>query len=180
MNPKRPPTGATIAGATLLALTLAAAAGPAAPVAPAARAPEIVSDTWINSPPQTLASLKGRVVLVEFWTFACQNCRNVEPYVKRWHERYAEKGLFVIGVHSPEFPNEADVGNVRRYVQEHEIRHAIALDNDFANWKRYGNRYWPALYLIDKQGFIRYVTVGEGGYDLTETRLKELLAASAE
>ncbi len=139
-------------------------------------APEIASETWINSPPRTLAALRGQVVLVEFWTFDCYNCRNVEPYVKRWHERYAPRGLVVVGVHSPEFSHERDVANVRRYVSENGIRHAVVLDNDFAIWNRYQNRYWPAMYLVDKQGVIRYVRIGEGGYGETERRIEQLLA----
>ncbi len=139
-------------------------------------APEITSTTWINSLPRTLAALRGQVVLVEFWTFDCYNCRNVEPYVKQWHERYAARGLTVIGVHSPEFDRERDVANVRRYVSENGIRHAVVLDNDFAIWNRYQNRYWPAMYLVDKQGVIRYARIGEGGYGETERRIEQLLA----
>jgi len=127
------------------------------------KAPDFASSVWINSEPQSVADLRGKVVLVEFWTFGCYNCRNVEPYVKEWHEKYAGQGLVVIGVHSPEFKYEHKVENVKRYVEEHHITYAVPIDNDFSNWNRYGNRYWPALYLIDKQGVIRYVRVGEGG-----------------
>jgi len=115
------------------------------------KAPDITNETWLNSAPLHLPDLKGKVVMVEFWTFGCYNCRNVEPYVKQWHQKYVDKGLMVIGVHSPEFS------------YEHDIRFPIPIDNDFSTWNRYGNRYWPALYLIDKQGVIRHVRIGEGG-----------------
>src|SRR3990172_3211337 len=139
-------------------------------------APELANDTWLNSAPLRLADLKGKVVMVEFWTFGCSNCRNVEPYVKQWHEKYAPQGLVVIGVHAPEFSHERDINNVKRYVQEHDIRYPIAIDNDFATWKKYNNRYWPAMYLIDKQGQIRYVSIGEGEYEQRERQIQALLA----
>jgi thiol-disulfide isomerase/thioredoxin len=139
-------------------------------------APDIVSQTWLNSEPTPMAELKGKVVLVEFWTFGCYNCRNVEPYVKDWHKKYAGQGLVVIGVHSPEFNYEKDIQNVKRYLGDHDIRYAVAIDNDFVTWDRYGNRYWPAMYLIDKQGIIRYTRFGEGGYFQTERQIEALLA----
>jgi thiol-disulfide isomerase/thioredoxin len=139
-------------------------------------APEIANDTWVNSEPPRLSGLRGKVVLIEFWTFGCYNCRNVEPYVKEWHKKYSDKGLVIIGVHSPEFSHERAIENVKRYVNEHAIRYAVAIDNDFATWKRYGNRYWPAMYLIDKKGVIRYIRIGEGGYRQTEEQILGLLA----
>jgi len=139
-------------------------------------APEIVSPVWLNSPPLRLADLKGKVVMVEFWTFGCSNCRNVEPYIKQWHDNYAARGLTIIGVHSPEFEHEGKIENVKRYIAEHHIRHAVALDNDFSIWKSYHNRFWPALYLIDKQGIIRYTHIGEGHYAETEWQIQALLA----
>ncbi len=139
------------------------------------KAPDFAGSVWINSGPQSVADLRGKVVLVEFWTFGCYNCRNVEPYVKEWHKKYADQGLVVIGVHSPEFRYERDVKNVKRYADEHGLTYAIPIDNDFAIWNRYGNRYWPAMYLIDKQGVIRYVRIGEGGYRETEGLLRSLL-----
>ena len=139
------------------------------------KAPEIVSQTWLNSAPIRLVDLKGKVVMIEFWTFGCYNCRNVEPHVKAWHRKYANQGLVVIGVHSPEFSYEHDLDRVTRYLKEHEIRFPVPIDNDFATWNRYGNRYWPAMYLIDKQGVIRYVRVGEGGYQETERLIQALL-----
>ncbi len=139
-------------------------------------APEISDQIWINSEPKHMADLKGRVVLVEFWTFGCYNCRNVEPYVKDWHKKYSRQGLFVIGVHTPEFDYEHDVDNVKRHIREQDIRYAVPIDNDFTTWDRYGNRYWPAFYLIDKKGIIRYVRFGEGGYAQTEAQIEALLA----
>lgn len=140
------------------------------------KAPDITNSTWLNSEPLRFADLKGKVVLVEFWTLGCYNCRNVEPYVKQWHQQYAEQGFVVIGVHSPEFLHEREVENVKRYMKEHGIRFAVPIDNDFSTWNRYGNRYWPAMYLIDKRGIIRYIKVGEGGYSETERQIQTLLA----
>lgn len=140
------------------------------------KAPDITNSTWLNSEPLRFVDLKGKVVLVEFWTLGCYNCRNVEPYVKQWHQQYAEQGFVVIGVHSPEFLHEREVENVKRYMKEHGIRFAVPIDNDFSTWNRYGNRYWPAMYLIDKRGIIRYIKVGEGGYSETERQIQTLLA----
>ncbi|MBM4124917.1 MAG: redoxin domain-containing protein [Nitrospira sp.] len=164
---KRPLLIGTMVGLLLAAPQLQAAIG--------MKAPDFVASVWINSGPQSVADLQGKVVLVEFWTFGCYNCRNVEPYVKAWHKKYAHQGLVVIGVHSPEFKYEHDVEKVKRYADEHGITYAIPIDNDFAIWNRYGNRYWPVLYLIDKQGVIRYVRVGEGGHQETERVIRSLL-----
>ncbi|MDF0645149.1 MAG: redoxin domain-containing protein [Nitrospira sp.] len=139
------------------------------------KAPDITNQTWLNSDPLHLNELKGKVVMVEFWTFGCYNCRNVEPYVKRWHEKYTGQGLVVIGVHSPEFSREREVENVKRYLKEHDIRFAVPIDNDFSTWNKYGNRYWPAMYVIDRQGIIRHIRIGEGGYTETEQWIKRLL-----
>jgi len=139
-------------------------------------APKIANQTWLNSEPKSMADLKGKVVLVEFWTFACYNCRNVEPYVKDWHKKYSSQGLVVIGVHSPEHDYEYEIEKVKRHIRENGIQYAIAIDNDFTTWDRYGNRYWPAFYLIDKQGIIRYTRFGEGAYAQTEKQIQALLA----
>lgn len=139
-------------------------------------APEIASETWLNSEPLSLADLKGKVVMVEFWTFGCYNCRNVEPYIKAWHDRYAKQGLVVVAVHAPEFGYERDTENVKRYLEEHGISYAVPIDNDFATWKRFDNHVWPAMYLIDKHGIIRYVHLGEGKYKETERKIQSLLA----
>ena len=140
------------------------------------KAPDIASPTWLNSDPIHPRELQGKVVMVEFWTFGCYNCRNVEPYVKRWHERYAAQGFVVIGVHSPEFSYERDLDKVTSYLKEHDIRYPVPIDNDFSNWNRYGNRFWPAMYLIDRRGLIRHVRIGEGGYQETERLIQTLLA----
>lgn len=139
------------------------------------QAPDVTSPVWLNRDTPSAAEYQGKVRLVEFWTFGCYNCRNVEPQVKAWHERFAAKGLAVISVHSPEFTSEKNVEAVQRYVREHRITYPVALDNDFANWNRFGNHYWPAMYLIDKKGIIRYVRVGEGGYAQTEGIIQQLL-----
>ena len=140
--------------------------------------PEITSSDWINSEPQSFSGLRGKVALVEFWTFGCYNCRNVEPQVKQWYQEYSDRGLVVISIHSPEFAYEKDIDAVTRYVRDHGIRYAVAVDNDFVNWNRFGNRYWPAMYLVDKRGVVRYVRVGEGGYDQTQRVIEALLKES--
>lgn len=140
------------------------------------RAPEISSSDWINSEPLSNQSLLGKVVLVEFWTFGCYNCRNVEPKIKEWHQRYSDRGLVVISIHSPEFSFEKDIEAVRNYVKKKHILYPVAIDNDFFNWNRFQNRYWPAIYLIDKKGVIRYVRAGEGGYRKTRQVIEMLLA----
>lgn len=142
-------------------------------------APEIVSPTWINSEPLQMEQLRGKVVMVEFWTFGCWNCRNIEPYVKEWHAKYAKDGLVVIAVHSPEFSYEKEIDRVKDYVEEKQIPYAVPIDNEFRNWKRYRNRYWPTLYLIDKHGNIQYTRIGEGGYEQTEQMIQRLLADPA-
>ena len=139
-------------------------------------APELTSSGWINSEPKSLQDLRGQVVLVEFWTFGCYNCRNVQPQIKKWHQAFSKQGLEVIGIHSPEFAYEKDFEAVKRYVRENDIRYAVVTDNDFSIWNRYGNHYWPAIYLIDKKGMIRYTRIGEGGYSETENKIQELLA----
>jgi thiol-disulfide isomerase/thioredoxin len=142
------------------------------------KAPEITSPAWVNSEPLSLKALRGKVVLVEFWTFGCYNCRNVEPQIKAWHKRYVDEGLVVIGIHTPEFDYEKSIEAVRKYVQKKSIAYPIAIDNDFLIWNRFSNRYWPAIYLVDKQGVIRYTRFGEGGYLQTEQVIQALLAES--
>ena len=139
-------------------------------------APEITNKTWLNAKPHRLADLRGQVVLVEFWTFGCYNCRNIEPYVKEWHNKYANQGLTIIAIHSPEFSFEKSIDSVKEYIQDHDIPYAVPIDNDFKTWRQYRNRYWPTLYLIDKQGLIQYVKIGEGGYTETDRQIRRLLA----
>jgi len=140
-------------------------------------APELTNDIWLNvDAPLRLANLHGKVVIVEMWTFACINCQHVIPSLKDWHSKYADQGLVIIGNHYPEFSYEADLNNVKDAIARDGIEYAVAQDNDGATWKAYKNHYWPALYLIDKQGHIRYVHIGEGQYAETENNIKALLA----
>lgn len=141
-------------------------------------APEITNETWLNAEPQRLADLRGHVVLVEFWTFGCYNCRNIEPSVREWHAKYAKQGLAVIAVHSPEFSYERSTDKVREYIKEHQLPYAVPIDNDFITWRQFKNRYWPTLYLIDKHGLIQYVKIGEGDYAETDRQIRRLLAES--
>jgi len=159
--------------AGIIALTLF---GPALAARATVAAPEITATAWLNSAPVRLADLKGQVALVEFWTFGCYNCRNVEPHVQEWHRKYSTLGLVVIGVHTPETAYERDVGNVERYIRDHNISYPVAIDSDFMTWQRYSNAAWPAWYLIDKRGIVRYAHVGEGAYAETVQQMEMLLA----
>ena len=131
---------------------------------------------WINSTPLTLPELRGKVVLVDFWTYSCINCVNTLPYVKNWYNQYASQGLQVIGVHTPEYPFERNAGNVSAAVKKFDIRYPVALDNEYATWNAFNNQYWPAVYLLDKQGHVVYSHFGEGDYAQTEAKIRELLA----
>ena len=139
-------------------------------------APELSGRVWINSEPLTLNSLHGRVVLIEFWTFACYNCRNTLPTVKKWDAQYRDKGLTVIGVHTPESDLERNEGDLRREIAALGIKYPVVTDNDYATWKAYEVEAWPTLFLLDKQGRVRWMHVGEGYYDETEAVIKKLLA----
>ena len=144
------------------------------------RAPELTEiASWINSEPFTLESQRGNVVLIDFWTYTCINCIRTLPYVREWHEKYADAGLVVVGVHTPEFKFEHLRENVVEAVGKFEIEYAVAQDNGYRTWRAFNNRYWPAKYLIDKDGFIRYTDFGEGAYDETEQAIRELLAETA-
>ncbi len=142
------------------------------------RAPDFtkISD-WLNSPPLDLKDLRGRVVLVDFWTYSCINCLRTLPYLKDWDARYRSKGLTIVGVHTPEFDFEHDLGNVRTAVRHLGVRYPVALDNDYGTWNAYSNQYWPAEYLIDQSGHVRHVHFGEGEYDKTERLIRLLLRA---
>jgi thiol-disulfide isomerase/thioredoxin len=131
---------------------------------------------WLNSTPLSAADLRGKVVLVEFWTYTCINWRRTLPYVRAWAEKYKEQGLVVIGVHTPEFSFEKEVGNVRQAAQEMRIGFPIAMDNDYSVWNAFGNEYWPALYFVDAKGNIRHHQFGEGNYDQSEKIIQQLLA----
>lgn len=140
-------------------------------------APEISNGIWINSDPLTLNSLHGRVVLIEFWTFACYNCRNTLPSLKKWDAQYRDNGLTIIGVHTPELDFERDLDQLRREVAALGIKYAVVTDQDYSTWKAYGVEAWPTLFLLDKQGRVRWTHVGEGYYDETENVIKDLLHA---
>ncbi|WP_305806474.1 cytochrome c biogenesis protein DipZ [Stenotrophomonas sp. YIM B06876] len=135
---------------------------------------------WLNSPPLTTAGLRGKVVLVDFWTYSCINCLRALPYVRAWAEKYAKQGLVVIGVHAPEFAFEKDPGNVRDAVRELGIHYPVALDNDYAIWRAFNNQYWPAHYFIDARGRIRYAHFGEGEYDRSEAVIRQLLREAGD
>ncbi|HEY6805668.1 MAG TPA: peptide-methionine (R)-S-oxide reductase MsrB [Pyrinomonadaceae bacterium] len=139
-------------------------------------APDFAAGTWINSEPLTLQKLRGRVVLIEFWTFGCYNCRNTLPVVKSWNERYGNKGLTIVGVHSPELDEEYNVDNVRREVASLGIRYPVVTDNAYATWSAYKVDAWPTIFILDKTGQIRWSHVGEGAYDEAEQTIKKLLA----
>ena len=130
---------------------------------------------WINSSPLTSADLRGKVVLVEFWTYTCINWRRSHAYVRAWAEKYNQHGLVVIGVHTPEFPFEGEVENVRRAVQDMKISYPIAVDSDHAIWDAFQNNYWPAFYFVDAQGRIRHHQFGEGSYEQSEMIIQLLL-----
>ncbi|MFL6333014.1 MAG: thioredoxin family protein [Pyrinomonadaceae bacterium] len=131
---------------------------------------------WLNSQPLSAGSLRGKVVLVQFWTYTCINWLRTLPYVRAWAEKYEGQGLTVVGVHTPEFPFEKDVDNVRRGVKEMRVVYPVALDSDYAIWRAFENRYWPALYFVDAQGRIRHHQFGEGDYEQSERVIQQLLA----
>ena len=134
-----------------------------------------VKSQWLNSPRLTGEQLRGKVVLVEFWTYSCINCLRTLPYVKAWSEKFRDDGLVVIGVHTPEFAYEKDKGNVERAIRDLGINYPVVMDNTYQIWNAYKNRYWPAQYLIDAQGQIRYQHFGEGAYQTTENKIQSLL-----
>jgi thiol-disulfide isomerase/thioredoxin len=138
------------------------------------RAPELGA-IWLNSEPVELRKLRGRAVLVDFWDYTCVNCLRTLPYVVEWHRRYADKGLSVIGVHTPEFSFAANEKFVRAAVERFGIRYPVVLDNGYAIWHAYANRYWPAKYLIDGEGYIRFFHFGEGEYGATEEAIQTLV-----
>src|SRR5262245_5749032 len=131
---------------------------------------------WLNSPPLTANSLRGKVVLIDVWTYTCINWLRTAPYVRAWAEKYKDLGLVVIGVHAPEFPFERNVNNVRHAVKGMGLAYPIAIDNDFAIWRAFKNQYWPALYFVDAQGRLRHHHFGEGDYAQSERFIQELLA----
>ena len=139
-------------------------------------APELIGiESWINSEPLTLEGLRGKVVLIDFWTYTCVNCLRTLPFLKEWHEKYSDNGLVIIGVHAPEFEFEKVRQNVVDAMETEGIEWAVAQDNDFRTWRAFDNRFWPAKYLIDKDGYVRYSHFGEGEYVETEEQIRALL-----
>ena len=147
--------------------------------APAASTPPTVdlsgATAWVNSPPLSLVSLRGKVVLVDFWTYSCINCLRTLPYIKAWNEKYKESGLVILGVHTPEFPFEKDEANVRKAIRELGVTYPVAMDNDYRIWRSFNNEYWPADYFIDATGKLRFHHFGEGGYEESENWIRSLL-----
>jgi thiol-disulfide isomerase/thioredoxin len=135
---------------------------------------------WLNSPPLSQADLRGKVVLVDFWTYTCINWLRTLAYVRAWAERYEEQGLVVIGVHTPEFPFERDADNVRRAVEAMAVRYPVALDSDYAVWRAFANSYWPAVYIADSEGRIRHHHFGEGAYEDLERVIHGLLGVNGD
>ena len=143
-------------------------------------APNFVGiDNWLNSVPLNIADLRGKVVLVDFWTYGCYNCINTLPHVTRLYDTYRDKGLVVVGVHTPEFPFEKSLGNLQTALKRHGIRYPVAQDNEYATWNAYRNQYWPAQYIVDQSGKIVFEHAGEGRYDEMERMLRKLLGLSS-
>jgi thiol-disulfide isomerase/thioredoxin len=143
-------------------------------------APELARiNGYINTEPVTLADLKGKVVLVDFWTYSCINCIRTIPYLNAWQEKYADQGLVIVGVHTPEFEFEKDYNNVRAAVDKFGIKYPVVQDNEKGTWQAYENQYWPRKYLIDDEGYIRYDHIGEGAYAETEKVIQSLLTERA-
>ena len=149
---------------------------------PASRtlAPDLAgANQWLNSPPLSMEKLHGKVVLVEFWTRECINCIHVLPHTKALHEKYGKDGLVVVGVHTPEYDEERDAKSLQAALNEFSITWPIAVDNDSRIWNAYNNRYWPAIYLIDRDGHVVYSHFGEGNYEETEKRVRALLGEAS-
>jgi thiol-disulfide isomerase/thioredoxin len=140
------------------------------------KAPEVTQiDEYINTDQLRISELKGKVILVHFWTYSCINCIHTIPYLNEWYQKYSDKGLVIIGIHTPEFEFEKNINNVRAAVKEHMIEYPVLQDNNYATWNAFQNIYWPRDYVIDKEGFIRYDHIGEGGYNETENVITTLL-----
>jgi len=143
-------------------------------------APEFVDlGNWLNSPPLSLHGLKGKVVLVDFWSYSCINCIHTLPYVSDWDRQYRSRGLVIVGIHAPEFEYEKTPDNVKAAAARYGIQYPVAQDNDLATWSAFHNRYWPALYLIDRDGQVVYTHYGEGEYEVIENNLRALLGLKA-
>jgi thiol-disulfide isomerase/thioredoxin len=140
-------------------------------------APELENKVWLNTDhPLRLQDLRGKVVLLEMWTFDCINCQHVIPELRSWYDTYSSKGLVIIGNHFPEFDYEKDLANLKQAIQRLDVPYPVAQDNDGKTWDAYSNHFWPTAYLIDKRGHIRYIQIGEGEYDRTEAAIQNLLS----
>lgn len=182
---------ATLTSATVAALCLIGApvtgwsadgsASPSLKLADnSAAAPDFVGISgWLNSAPLSIASLRGKVVLVDFWTYGCINCVRTLPHVTQLYEKYKDKGLVVVGIHTPEFPFEHSTGNVQAALKRHGIRYPVAQDNNSATWNAYRNQYWPAQYIVDRSGKIVFTHAGEGQYEDIERTIQKLLGAES-
>src|SRR5438105_2429319 len=139
-------------------------------------APELEGGQWIHGGPVSLRELRGKAVaLVDFWDYTCVNCIRTLPYIVEWHRRYAQHGLVIVGVHAPEFSFAREGDNVRKAIEQFQLEYPIVLDNEYKIWRAFSNRYWPAKYLIDSNGRIRYYHFGEGGYGETEGQIQQVL-----
>ena len=172
---KRTLLGAIVFAAVALLAPLSSSA-----LAQSRAAPEFTGVTqWLNSSPLSISGLRGKVVLVNFWTFACINCIHTLPHVVQLYNKYHAKGLVIVGVHTPEFPYEKSTSNVQAAIARHGIRYPVAQDNSFATWKAYNNQYWPAQYLVDQSGKIVYTHAGEDDYDVMDRKIGALLGAQS-
>ncbi|WP_186223696.1 thioredoxin family protein [Burkholderia gladioli] len=169
--------GTIAACAAVIAATQPPGIAGAAQASAPTTAPEFTGiNQWLNGPPQSLDKLRGKVVLVDFWTYTCINCIHTLPHVQGWYDKYKSQGLTVVGVHTPEYPFEHSTSNVRDAIKRFGLTYPVAQDNDYATWRAYDNQYWPAVYLIDKTGRIVYRHFGEGDYEQTDAEIARLLA----
>jgi len=152
----------------------------APPITVPLRAPELKPGTWVQGPPVSMAFVRGAVVLVDFWESTCVNCLRTLPYLKEWHRRYASRGLVMVGIHTPEFELTATPGVVAEAVAAEGIPYPVLLDPERANWQLFANHYWPAKYLVDARGYLRYEHFGEGAYGETETWIQHLLREAGD
>ncbi len=158
---------------SVTAASTAALSGATASAGPAVAAPEFSGlENWMNGAPMRMVQLRGKAVLVDFWTYGCVNCINTLPYVKQWYQRYKDQGLVVVGVHTPEFAFEREVANVQQAVQRLGIEYPVAQDNRYATWNAWGNQYWPAIYLVDRSGHVVFSHTGEGDYAHIEQQIR--------
>ncbi len=154
---------------------------PSTPASPEGMIPSLsTATTWLNSAPIGPEQLRGKVVLIDFWTYTCINWRRTVPYLRAWVERYGQSGLLLVGVHSPEFAFEHDLDNVRQQTKELGVAYPVAVDNDFAIWRAFGNEYWPALYVFDSRGRLRHQVFGEDGYEEADRIIQKLIEEAGQ